>query len=215
LFSIGDRIKQTRNELGLSQKDFGGKINVSDGHMSAIEKGKDPPSERIIKLICIEFGINEEWLRTGVGEKFKPVVIDNKWMDDSKTLQNKPYLKKFLEILQALGPSGAGPADIPFLDEPELIKMFNYLQYSFLNAQNDKDKYYIGFKFENAFPHYQDVVQQLQTAYLKRWHTYDIIGSTTGGMDAVAEGDVSYKTEAESEVKVDDKKQTAGEEEKE
>ena len=33
-----------------------------------LESGRNAPSEQTIKLICFEFGINENWLRTGEGE---------------------------------------------------------------------------------------------------------------------------------------------------
>ena len=37
-----------------------------------MEKGDRKPSDRTIVDICREFGVSEQWLRTGTGEMFPP-----------------------------------------------------------------------------------------------------------------------------------------------
>lgn len=66
---INTRIKQIRKEHGLTQTEFGNRIGISNPSVSTIESGKNSPSGQTIKAICREFGINEEWLRTGEGER--------------------------------------------------------------------------------------------------------------------------------------------------
>ena len=34
--------------------------------------GRNPPNDTVITLICREFNVSEEWLRTGEGEMFQP-----------------------------------------------------------------------------------------------------------------------------------------------
>lgn len=63
-----NRIKQVRKEANLSMEKFGKKIGITKSSISMLELGKNNPSERTIKLICLEFNINENWLRTGEGE---------------------------------------------------------------------------------------------------------------------------------------------------
>jgi len=64
-----DRLKKLRNHLELTQEEFGEKINIkSRAHISALEKGTRNITDRIVNDICREFGINEEWLRFGIGE---------------------------------------------------------------------------------------------------------------------------------------------------
>lgn len=63
-----NRIKQVRKEANLSMEKFGEKIGITKSSISMLELGKNNPSERTIKLICLEFNINENWLRTGEGE---------------------------------------------------------------------------------------------------------------------------------------------------
>jgi transcriptional regulator with XRE-family HTH domain len=65
---IGPRIKYLRNLLDLTMEQFGKRIKVSRSHICNIEASKDLPSDALFHLISLEFGIDEEWLRTGHGQ---------------------------------------------------------------------------------------------------------------------------------------------------
>ena len=70
---MNERIKQLRKEvLSLSQKDFDDKLNLSENFVWMIEKGNRVPSERTISDICRIFGIQEDWLRHGIGSMRVP-----------------------------------------------------------------------------------------------------------------------------------------------
>lgn len=64
------RVRELRKALGLSCELFGQKIGVGKNAISRIETGKNGLTEQNIKLICGEFNVNEDWLRTGQGEMF-------------------------------------------------------------------------------------------------------------------------------------------------
>lgn len=66
--NIGDRIKEVRNSLGMTQSDFGERIGLKQAGIGQMENGSRNVTERTIILICSTFGINEEWLRTGNGD---------------------------------------------------------------------------------------------------------------------------------------------------
>ncbi|CEK40312.1 TPA: helix-turn-helix domain-containing protein [Clostridioides difficile] len=68
--NIKDRIKEIREDAGLSQKDFGSKVKLSRSQISCYEKGIRDATDRSIKDICREFDVNENWLRFGEGEKY-------------------------------------------------------------------------------------------------------------------------------------------------
>ena len=68
-----DRIKQVRQSEGLTQAEFAERIGLSRNYIAMIEIGQREPSDRTIKDICRIFGVNEIWLRTGVGEPFTPL----------------------------------------------------------------------------------------------------------------------------------------------
>lgn len=65
--AIKDRFKEVRKMLNLNQEQFSKEIGISRSHISGIENGKDNPSTALIKLICMKYNINEEWLRDGIG----------------------------------------------------------------------------------------------------------------------------------------------------
>lgn len=68
--SMNVRIRQLRDYLGLTMKEFGEKISLSQGNVSLIESGKVNITERNIKLICSTWNVSENWLRAGEGEMF-------------------------------------------------------------------------------------------------------------------------------------------------
>jgi len=71
LSTIGERIKQLRLSLSLNQTDFARRITMSQSGIAGYERNERAVDERIIKLICIEYGVSETWLRTGEGEMYE------------------------------------------------------------------------------------------------------------------------------------------------
>lgn len=67
---MNQRIKTLRMELGLTQTAFADKIGITGAAITRMEKGDRNPSEQTIISICREFGVNEEWLRSGEGNMF-------------------------------------------------------------------------------------------------------------------------------------------------
>ena len=65
-----DRIKEVRKYAELSQTKFAEKLKISRSAMSKLESGENTPSEQTTSLICKEFNVREEWLRTGNGEMY-------------------------------------------------------------------------------------------------------------------------------------------------
>ena len=68
--TIKDRIKELRNDLGLSQVKFAQGISVSKSYVTRIEIGDLEVNNRIIRLICITYNVSEQWLREGIGDMF-------------------------------------------------------------------------------------------------------------------------------------------------
>ena len=66
---MNTRIKYVRKEIAkMTLVQFGEKIGISAAACSYIESGKSNPSDQTVRSICREFGIREEWLRTGQGD---------------------------------------------------------------------------------------------------------------------------------------------------
>ena len=69
---MNERIKQIRRELGLTQAEFAERIGLKQNSIALIASGKRNISDQAVLSICREYGVNEEWLRTGDGDKFIP-----------------------------------------------------------------------------------------------------------------------------------------------
>lgn len=70
--TINDRVRLVRKDKGLTQQSFGDKIGMKGNSISDIEKGKNSVTEVVIRGICREFNVDEDWLRTGEGDMYIP-----------------------------------------------------------------------------------------------------------------------------------------------
>ncbi len=68
---IKDRLKEIRSNYNLTQQEFADRLGIKRNTVATYETGKSNPSDSAIVLICREFNVNEEWLRTGIGKKYK------------------------------------------------------------------------------------------------------------------------------------------------
>ena len=85
---MNTRVKSVRKSVGLTLEKFGERIGITASSVSAIEVGKNNPSEQTIRAICREFGVNEIWLRTGAGEMFRPEEESEELARNLKRLMN-------------------------------------------------------------------------------------------------------------------------------
>ena len=64
----GERVKAIRKAKEMSMEQFGERIgNISKSTISNIENGNRNLTDLMLKSICSEFNVNEDWLRTGAG----------------------------------------------------------------------------------------------------------------------------------------------------
>ena len=71
---MNSRIKMVRKTLGLSQTEFGERLGIKQTTVAGYETGGRTPMDAVVSLICREFNVNEQWLRTGDGEMFVAVT---------------------------------------------------------------------------------------------------------------------------------------------
>ena len=76
--AVNERIRQIRLTLNMNQTDFSRAICVSNSYTAEIENGHRVINDRIIRLICLTFGVNEAWLKTGEGEVFLSSPVDKR-----------------------------------------------------------------------------------------------------------------------------------------
>lgn len=99
-----ERIRDLRKAIGLTQQDFADRLGVKRNTVALYETGKSGISDGIIKSICREFGVSEQWLRTGEGEMFVPrtknqVITD--FMADL-VMDDDSFKKRIIEALAQL-----------------------------------------------------------------------------------------------------------------
>ena len=73
---IGERIKEVRKHLKLTQAEFGERIGVKGNTIATYEIGRNAPVDAIFSLLCREYGVNEIWLRSGEGDMFQAMNED-------------------------------------------------------------------------------------------------------------------------------------------
>ena len=77
---IYERIKELRKKtLKMSQTAFGNRLGVNRDTINNIELNRHKKPEQklsLYKLICSEFNVSEEWLKTGEGEMYQQLSED-------------------------------------------------------------------------------------------------------------------------------------------
>ncbi|GHU19472.1 hypothetical protein FACS1894163_12320 [Spirochaetia bacterium] len=102
-FGINQRIVQIRKNLHNSQGEFAEGLKLSRSFQGGIEANHRKVNDRLIKMICLTYGVNETWLKTGAGEMFdlrndaklERIIRNFNKMDD--LLQD--YVMKYLDWL--------------------------------------------------------------------------------------------------------------------
>ena len=101
---MNERLKLLRRELQLNQTEFGNRLGLKQSAVANYENGTRQPLDTVITSICREFGVSEEWLRTGEGEMFVPrtknqVITD--FMADL-VMEDDSFKKRIIEALAQL-----------------------------------------------------------------------------------------------------------------
>lgn len=99
--TINERIRIIRKMNNLNQQQFAQILGVSQTHISKIEAGKDAPSRKLLKSICIEFNINPGWIESEIGninqsEFCEDILIKDCLVKTKKYLLNASKQEKML-----------------------------------------------------------------------------------------------------------------------
>ena len=100
LLVIGERIKELRKALGMTQEKFAERIGLKRNSVALIELGRDT-SDQTIFAICREFRVNEDWLRTGAGEMFVPTpasIVDELAEEYHLCPEAQAMVEKFITL---------------------------------------------------------------------------------------------------------------------
>ena len=125
---MNERIKELRKSLNVSQNAFAQALGLSRNFICLLEKGDRDAGDRTIRDICDIYGVNEDWLRTGTGEMYKPLDREGEVARIADVMLNDvdPYLKtKLIRMV----------ADAPGED----LELFVQKAREFIAAVDDKE----------------------------------------------------------------------------
>lgn len=103
--SYGKRVFELRKKLNLTLEKFGEPLGVTKTAISRIEKEERTITDQMAKAICREYGVNENWLRTGDGDMFVPQTRSEKIAEFAGSLmkeEDSSFKKRLIEALAQL-----------------------------------------------------------------------------------------------------------------
>ena len=98
---IGERIKELRKALRMTQTAFADRIGIRQNSVALLEMGRNTPSDQTVAFICREFRVNEEWLRNGAGEMFVPTpasIVDELAEEYHLCPEAQAMVEKFITL---------------------------------------------------------------------------------------------------------------------
>lgn len=105
--TIGERIKELRKQVNLTQQAFADRLNLKRNTVGSYEVNVVEPSDRTISDICREFDVNKTWLLTGEGEMFEQRAQSDKITDFLTAItktEGDDFKRRFVEMLSELEP---------------------------------------------------------------------------------------------------------------
>lgn len=100
---IYERMKLLRRELGMNQADFAAPLGLKQSTIGNYESGSRGVSDATILAICREYGVSEQWLRTGEGEIFASnqvpsTIVSNLAQEYDLDLMDQNLIAEYLKL---------------------------------------------------------------------------------------------------------------------
>ena len=121
-----ERIRKLRKTLELTQQEFGKRIGMKRNSIALIEGGRNT-SEQTIFVICREFNVNEEWLRTGNGKMFNLVPEEDLYSKAAASIlkDNDALAIEALKLYFELSPEAKKSVTDYILQLSDMIRKYN------------------------------------------------------------------------------------------
>ncbi|MDI3547924.1 MAG: hypothetical protein PWR10_1576 [Halanaerobiales bacterium] len=156
--TIANRIKLLRKTLGLTQKEFANKLQISRSTIGNIENGTNTISDQLIHNISREFGVREEWIRTGQGDMKKPPE------EIIQEALSKLSPEEAREALEKIMSDYSKEKVLEFdkeKEKPTFYKVLDFLKKQYDEADRDMQGY-LTVKIKKDFPEYEEHVKKNQ-----------------------------------------------------
>ena len=102
---MNHRIRELRKTPGLTQTEFGKRLGIKQTTVAGYETGGRTPIDAVVSLICRQFQVNEQWLRTGEGEMFASRTREEEiscFVEGVLAEESDSFKKRFIELLAKL-----------------------------------------------------------------------------------------------------------------
>lgn len=102
---MNERIRELRKLLGFTLEKFGAPLGVGKTAISKIENGERGVTDQMVKSICREYNVNEEWLINGTGDMFTEIDRDDqlmRWAASVLKDDSDSFRKRFVTMLSSL-----------------------------------------------------------------------------------------------------------------
>ncbi len=97
------RIRKVFSDSGKSQTEIGKKISKTAQYVwKLLNDDTSNPSDSVIKDICREFNINEDWLRDGKGPMYKPTEDKLSTYMAQIAIGEDDFIKDLIEVYMEL-----------------------------------------------------------------------------------------------------------------
>ncbi|KJS73321.1 MAG: hypothetical protein JL56_11475 [Desulfotomaculum sp. BICA1-6] len=160
--NISERISRLRSELNLKQHEFAEPLGVDRSYIAALENGKREPSDILINLISLYYGVSVTWLKIGEGEMF---ISPEESLKNLMAHYGEQAITEAFNNIQTSKESSTDIIDVTALTrrvydkDPELKRMIDTL-YMLFSAGDEELKAWASYQFKRAFP--PDVVEDAQ-----------------------------------------------------
>ena len=107
-YEVNQRIKEVRQHLNLSQREFGERLGVSRGVLNNIESNVVEAKPLFIQHICSVYGVDPIWMETGEGEMFHKPSEAERFAELAAKIQSDPneFKKRVFYALSLLSDEG-------------------------------------------------------------------------------------------------------------
>lgn len=99
---LGRRLRELRNQLGVTQEWVGNQVGVTHSRISHYEEGKLPPTETVVKIAKL-FGVSIEWLLLGQSytsdEQTDPLGLV-RWIEHIPSWINKRHHQELTDAIE-------------------------------------------------------------------------------------------------------------------
>lgn len=158
--AIIDRVKSLRGDYNLTQKELAIKLRVGQSAVATVERTGNI-SDQFVYILSKEFGVREEWIKTGTGEmKKSPEEILRESIDKLSPEEAQEAIKEIMYKNKVSEESGV----YSFANEkekPEFYKVMDFLKDKFNESDRDMQGY-LTVKIKKDFPEYEEHIKKIQ-----------------------------------------------------